>query len=176
MTVRTLDYAIDQMPRELARTEAIAQAQPDRYAPLRRVAQSLTRRGIAGAKAELVNTALAALVDMLFDADSDGVTPNVDADGRLLIPVPWGRAGGAMWGLRTTEQRALNVIMRQRAEVTGALFVYDLAGHCWLLGRGYTGRRTAQAYVRQCPITLAEWRAAWSATRRPWARQNLGEE
>ena len=175
MTTRTLDYA-GQMPRELQRTEAIVQAQPDRHAPLRSVAQSLTRRGIAEAKVELVNTALAALVDMLFDTDSDNIMPNVDPDGRVLIPCPWGRAGGALWGLRATEQRALNAIMRARSEGSGALFVYDVSGRCWLVGRGYTGRRTAQAYIRQVPITLSEWRAAWAATRSTWSRQHLGKE
>lgn len=174
MTTRTLDYA-GQMPHELQRTEAIVQAQPDRHSPLRSVAQSLTRRGIAAAKVELVNTALVALVDVLFDADPDGIMPNVDADGRVLIPCPWGRAGGALWGLRANEQRSLNVIMRQRSERSGSLFVYDVGSRCWLLGRGYTGRRTALAYIRQMPVTLPEWRAAWAATRSTWARRHLGD-
>lgn len=175
MTVRTLDYA-GQMPKELARTEAIATAQPDRYAPLRSVAQRLSRRGVAAAKVELANTALAAVVDVMFEVDPDGVTPNVDVDGRILVPLPFGRAGGRLWGLRATEQRALNLVMRQRSEQSGSLFVYDLGARCWLVGRGYTGRRAAQAYVRQCPITLAEWRAAWTATRSAWSRRHLGED
>lgn len=175
MTTRTLDYA-GQMPRELQRTEAIAAAQPDRHAPLRAVAQNLTRRGVAAAKVELANTALLAFVEVLFDVDPDDYTPNLDPDGRVLIPMPWGRAGGAMWGLRSTEQRAMNVIMRQRAELAAALFIYDLGSRCWLVGRGYAGRRVALAYLRQCPITLQEWRAAWSSTRSPWARKNLGND
>jgi hypothetical protein len=175
MTVR-FDYA-GQMPRELQRTEAITEVKAvDRHTPLRGLAQSLSKRGVAEAKTELVNAALAAFVDVLFDADPDGVTPNLDADGRILIPTPWGRAGGRMFALRNTEQRAANLIMRQRSEVSGALFVYDVDSRLWLLGRGYTGRRAAQAYIRQCPITLTEWRAAWQATRRPWARQHLGDE
>jgi hypothetical protein len=165
------------MPEELERSEAISQIRTvERHTPLRSAAQSLSKRGVAAAKCELMNTALAAFVDVLFDADPDGILPNVDHDGRLLIPAPWCRAGGRMFGLRNTEQRALNVVMRQRAETSGALFVYDVGSRLWLLGRGYTGRRAAQAYLRQCPIGLAEWRAAWKATRRPWASQHLGEE
>lgn len=173
MTARTLSY---QIPNELARTEAIVQAQPDRHSPLRSVAQSLSRRGVAVAKVELVNTALAAFTEILFDVDPDGVEPNLDPDGRLLIPAPWGRAGGRLWGLRNTEQRAFAWLMRRRSEEQNTpLYVYDVEGRQWLLGRGYT-RRSAMAYVRTMEVTLPEWRAAWSATRSTWARQNLGQE
>ena len=173
MTTRTLSY---QIPNELARTEAIVQAQPDRHSPLRAVAQSLTRRGVAVAKVELVNTALAAFTEILFDVDPDGVEPNLDPDGRLLIPAPWGRAGGRLWGLRNTEQRAFAWLMRRRSESQNQpLYIYDVEGRQWLLGRGYT-RRSAMAYVRTMEVTLPEWRTAWSATRSTWARQNLGQE
>jgi hypothetical protein len=36
-------------------------------------------------------------------------------------------------------------------------------------------RVQALAYLRGMPVTLAEWRAAWSATRSIWASQNLGD-
>ncbi len=173
MTAKILNYRI---PAELERTETIAAAHPDRFSPMRAVAQNLTRRGIAVAKVELVNVALTSFAEVLFDVDPDGIAPNLDVDGRLLIPAPWGRAGGRMWGLRNTEQRAFSWIMRRRSEQQGQpLFVYDDAAKQWLLGRGYT-RRTAMAYCRTMPVTLQEWRAAWAATRSTWARQNLGEE
>ena len=67
MTTRTLAY---QVPRELARTEAMTSVPaPDRHTPLRAVAQRLTRRGVAGAKVELVNTALLTLTDLLYETD-----------------------------------------------------------------------------------------------------------
>ena len=144
---------------------------------LRAVGEALTRRGLASAKCELANAALGAFVDVLFDQDPDGALPNMDSDGRLLIPAPWGRAGGAMWKLRATEQRALNVAMRRRSEgEQSPLFVYDLAARCWLLGRDYNRRSSAQAYLRLSPITLAEWRQAWAATRSHWVCQNLGND
>ena len=164
-----------QIPAELARTEAMSQAQPDRHAPLRAVAENLSRRGVAAAKVELCNLALVEFTRTLFDTDADGITPNVDADGRILIPAPWGRNGGPLWGLRRTEQRALNAIMRRRSEVQNTpLFVYDVDARAWLLGRDVT-LRSAMTYLRNMPITLAEWRQAWDATRSTWARQNLGE-
>lgn len=173
MTTRTLAY---QVPRELARTEAMAAVQaPDRHTPLRSVAQRLTRRGVAGAKVELVNTALLAFVEVVFDADPDGVYCNVDKDGRVLIPAPWGRAGGRLWGLRATEQRAFSWLMRRRSDTESApLFIFDAEYRLWFLAAGYT-RNTALAYLRGMPVTLGEWRAAWSATRSTWASQNLGE-
>lgn len=176
MTTRTLDYA-GQLPRELARSEAITAAQPDRFAPLRAVGEALSRRGLAAAKCELANAALTAFVAILFDQDADGATPNMDGDGRILIPAPFGRAGGALWKLRATEQRALNTAMRRRSEAEQSpLFVYDPAARAWLLGRDYNRRSSAQAYLRLSPITLVEWRHAWAATRSKWARQNLGND
>ena len=176
MTVRTFDYT-GQMPRELARSEAIIDKHPDRSTPLRSIAQALSRRGVAAAKCELVNAALVAMVDLLFEVDDDGATPNVDPDGRILPPAPWGRNGGRLWGLRATEQRTLNVIMRQRNDThSEPLFVYDTEARHWLLGRAYKGKRAAHAYLRTCPITMAEWRAAWQVTRSTWASKHLGED
>lgn len=164
-----------QIPRELERTEAIQQARPAPHVALRQAAQALSRRGLAAAKAELVNNALLAYVELIFETDDDGVNPHIDTDGRLMVPAPWGRAGGRLWGLRNTEQRAFNHLMRRRQdEQNQPLFLYDDATRQWLVGR-YT-KRSAMSYLRTMPVTLAEWREAWSATRSQWARRNLGEE
>lgn len=173
MTTRTMQF---QIPAELARSEALATVPtPERHTPLRAVAQKLTRRGVMAAKCELVNTALVAFCEVLFDADPDGVDANIDPDGRVMIPAPWGRNGAKQWGLRRTEQRALSWLLRQRSATSdNPLFVYDGELKNWYVGAGY-GRRTALAYLRHLPVTLAEWRAAWSATRSTWAIQNLGD-
>lgn len=168
-----MNYVI---PAELQRTEAIVGAQPERHTPLRAVAQKLSRRGVMGAKAELANNALLAFVECLFDVDDDQVYSNIDPDGRLLIPAPFGRAGGRYWGLRNTEQRAFSWLMRQRSLNQDApLFVFDPEFRQWFVGAGYN-RRSALAYLRAFPITLTEWREAWSATRSDWAIQNLGND
>jgi hypothetical protein len=167
-----MNYVI---PAELERTEAIAATAPTRHTPLRQVAQKLTRRGVMAAKAELANTALLAFVEVLFDVDADQVYANIDPDGRIMIPAPFGRNGGLLWGLRRTEQRALSWLMRQRSEMQESpLFVYDAEFRQWFVGAGYT-RRSALAYLRAFPVALAEWREAWTATRSTWANQNLGE-
>jgi len=164
-----------QIPAELARSEAITQVRPDRHSPLRAAAEKLSRRGVAAAKVELVNLALVSFTTVLFEQDADGTTPNVDADGRILIAAPWGRNGGPLWGLRRTEQRALNHIMRQRSTTQNMpLFVYDAESRTWLLGRAAT-LRSAMTYLRQLPVTLAEWRASWSAVRSTWSERKLGD-
>lgn len=170
---RTMNYVI---PAELERTEAIAATSaPTRHTPLRKVAQTLTRRGVMGAKAELANNALLAFVECLFDVDSDQVYSNIDADGRVMIAAPWGRNGAPQWGLRRTEQRALSWLLRRRSATSdNPLFVYDDELKNWYIGADYT-RRSALAYLRAMPITLTEWREAWRATRSTWAIQNLGE-
>ncbi len=174
--MKTLTYQIDAIPRELQRTEAIQDVQPQRMTTLRSVAQNLSRRGVLATKAELCNQVLVAFVEVLFETDDDGVSANVDATGMVLIPAPFGRGGGPLWGLRATEQRTLNVIMRQRSEAhSEPLFVYAADNRRWLLGRPYTSRRTAMAYLRSLPVTVAEWRAAWQETRSQWARKNLGD-
>lgn len=173
MTTKSFAYRI---PSELERTETIAQAQPIQTNPMRAAAQTLTRRGIMAAKAEIANQALWAIVDVLFDEDADYVLSNVDEDGRILIAKPWGRLGYKAWGLRATEAKALNHILRQRSDTEPQpLFVYDATIRDWLVGRGYT-RRMAGSYLRTTPVTLSEWRAAWRAVRSTWAAKNMGEE
>lgn len=174
MKTTTYSFDMEKLPRELARTEVIAerQDQVERWAPLRAVAQKLSRRGLAAAKVELTNHALALAVDLVLEADDDGVRPNTDADGRVLVPLPWTRSGAKAWGLRRTEGRTFNRIMRQRSDrEPQPLFIYDPESRGWLWGAWK--RSTAGSYLRQNPITLAEWRAAWDAETSPWARQNM---
>lgn len=164
-----------QIPNELSRIEGIASAQPERVNPMRAAAQALTRRGLAEAKTEIANHALAAMVEVLFDIDADGIMSNVDRDGRILLPKPWGKTGFASWGMRVTEARALNAILRRRSNIESApLFVYDADARDWLVGRSYDTKRKASTYLRNVPITLAEWRLGWEDTKSVWARQNMG--
>lgn len=174
MKTKTYSFDMDTMPRELARTEVITEQrnQVDRWAPLRSVAQALSRRGLAAAKVELVNHALALAVDLVLDADEDGHRPNIDADGRVLVPLPWTRSGAKAWGLRRTEGRTFNRIMRLRSDnQPQPLFIYLAESRGWIWG--VWKRHTVGAYLRGDPITLREWRAAWELETSPWARQNM---
>lgn len=176
--MKTYSFDLEKMPRELARTEVITDNadQVTRYAPLRQVAQNLSRRGQAAAKAELFNHVLAAAADLCLETDEDGRLANVDAiTGAVLVPLPWGEGGYRRWGLRVTECRQLRYILLRRAERDRPpLFDYDPTIRRWVFPVSW-GRRTAATYLRAAPITLAEYRAAWSATRTAWATQNMPE-
>ena len=99
------------------------------------VAAALTLRGQMKARAELCNEAVAVLIRLCYEADTDGGAANVDkVTGRLLIPAPWGEAGHRRYGLRSTEGRALRRYMQdlQDYKPAGApVFTYDPASRCW---------------------------------------------
>lgn len=168
-------YDFDMTARELARTEVVTDKrnQVERFAPLRLAAQNLSRRGVAAAKVELFNHVVAA-ADLCLEYDADGRPANVDAiTGAVLVPMPWGEAGYRRWGLRVTECRCLRYILLRRAERDRPpLFDYDQAMRRWVFPTMWS-RRTAGSYLSLQPITLAEYRAAWDATRTAWATKNM---
>lgn len=180
MQTKTVDYGfnLEKMPRELARTEVIADKkdQVERFAPLRAVAQNLSRRGQAAAKVELMNNVMAAAADLCLERDQDNRPANIDhVTGAVLVPLPWGEGGYRRWGLRVTEARILRHILRQRAEHDRPpLFDYDASMRRWVFDR-FWSRNTAAGYLRASPLTLAEYRAAWAATRTKWATQHMPE-
>lgn len=178
MPTKTYSFDMDKMPRELARTEAITERQDhiERFSPLRALAQNLSRRGVAMAKVELMNQALATAVDLCLEEDPDGRPANVDhVTGIVLVPLPWGEAGYKLWGLRITECRQMRYILRHRAERDRPpLFDYHPDMRRWVFGRTWT-RRSAASYINLAPITLAEYRAAWDATATGWSKQHMPE-
>ena len=169
-------YSFDMTARELARTEVITDKrdQVERFTPLREVARNLSRRGLAATKAELFNNALAALADLCMEWETTDRRANVDLDGRLLVPVPWGDSGYKVWGLRVTEARILRRIMLQRAAQAGALWYYDVDGRCWLWNLEHR-KATAISYLTNHPVTVGEYLSAYDAERTTWARKKWGE-
>ena len=170
MTV--LAYAV---PREaqdtLQRSRATQEAQPQRHTAPRTlpsfadVAQSLSRAGLASAKAELCTAALQKVVELAFVVDTDGRYANVDLDGRLLFALPFGKSGHKQWGLRRREAETLRAILmaRQVPQQGRALplFVYDHVSRSWYLNvADYPTEAQAVAYVRQFGIASREYKTA----------------
>jgi hypothetical protein len=145
----------------LERKTPIAEAAPNRYMGLRNVAASLDRRLADQATIELLTEALHRLVVLVYAQDSMGFV-NVDGiTGRILLPVPMGRAGRSIWGLYPSEGDALRTILRGRQAAGSALFLYDRGRRCWLLNLAeFANQRAALAYLKHCPITLEEFRVA----------------
>ncbi len=155
----------DALIKTLDRKADILEAMPALHVPLRSVAESLTRRNLAGARAELLNEALQRCTAVLYDMDASSQLCNVDeATGRILLPVPWGRAGHRKWGLRYTESLVLRLILmaHQGTHERGkrpALFLYDADARTWSVN--LIDFPTVEAAIRrldQTPITPAQWR------------------
>jgi hypothetical protein len=180
-----LEYAgplPDQLPRELARKEAIVATRPAPHVPQRQpglisqMAQRLSRRGVAAAKAEVMNEVLAAMADLLYESEP-GIGPvNFESrSGRIIVPKPWGHSGYKAWQLRVSEARALRHIMLQRTALYDPepWVDFDAGIRDWVVNlRGYHQKRAAQQYLLAHPITAAEWLAAANAVRSAWSRKN----
>lgn len=147
--------------RTMQRKAEIAGTKPSRHTALRRAAESLSRRNADAAVCELLNEALAACVRLCYEKDDDGQPSSIDpVTLRLLVPVPWGRAGHRRWGLRPQESNVLRAILFER-EQDGGLFLYDRSRRSWLLNvAAYPSLKTAAAYLERYPVGVAEYRAA----------------
>jgi hypothetical protein len=163
---------------ELQRTAPILKTTPtptaDKRGTLGAAAHALSRRGLAGAKAELANVAIERLLMLLFEVDTDGELCNLDpVGGRILVPVPWGRKGCRHWGLRPSEARILSAILAGRVDVDGKaawLFAYDAPSRSWCLRlRHYPSLGRAMAALQSSPILAQEWRNTSTALTTAWA-------
>lgn len=149
---------------------------------LEAIAKTLTLRGQAMGKVELANAVLAAFVKLTYDVDVDSDYANFDpVDLRVIVPKPWGRIGREKWAangcapvLRVTEARCLSYIMRQRSTQPGAWIVYRPETRDWHVT--VKSGKAAAAIVAHTPITLAEWRSAWAATRTAWSAENVSPD
>ena len=186
----TLAYAV---PREaqdtLQRSRATQEAQPQRHTAPRTlpsfadVAQSLSRAGLASARAELCTAALQKVVELAFVVDTDGRYANVDLDGRLLFALPFGKSGHKLWGLRRREADVLRAILQARQVPQQGrpvpLFTYGEDTRAWYLNvADYPTEAHAMAYVRQFGIVSREYklwleRAQEAGRRQAQARQNV---
>jgi len=141
-------------------------------------AASLSRLGMAKAEAILGNDALAQAVALLYELDARGRLVNVDpATWLIRVPMPFGRNGGPLWGLKDWEGRILRSILFARQEkakpATPPLF-YFAENKRWQLNLGdYPDIQSANAYLKRCPITPESWlshRDYHTAKRQPKGR------
>lgn len=150
----------------VTRKGEVRAAKPERHTPIRQVAETLTRRNVAQAKAELLSEALWAAVALCYERDDSGSLCNVDqVSGRLLLPAPWGRMGYRKWGLRYLESVLLRAILRdfQQASEEPPVLVYDPLSRGWHLNIfDYPSHRQALAWLERHPITARAWRSAYA--------------
>ena len=143
----------------------IAAAAPSRHTPLRQAAQRLSNRNRAAAKAELLNTALQRLTALCYDMDARENLPprawNVDGrTGRILVGVPMGSAGRAMYGLRRIERDVLRAILVAHDVPSGdpPLYQYDAAERAWYLNiYDYRDVEAAREWLKRNRVTAQQW-------------------
>lgn len=125
-------------------------------------AQELSLAGSNQARVELLNEAVLALAKVLYEVDPDGWLANLDPKThRILIPVPWGRAGWKKWGMRYWESEILRQILIVRGQMQRVAPVYDYndAARTWHLNHVHYPRfEQALMYWKANPISLKEWR------------------
>lgn len=152
----------------LTRKAPLVAAKPKRHTGLRAVAEQLDRRLVDAAAVELLTEALHRLAVLCYEQDAAGFV-NVDGvTGRILIPVPWGRAGRGKWGLYPSEADTLRSLLHHRRKSsTAPLFVYDRARRSWLLNLGgYPDLRAALHYLKTQSISVGEYRLHYRRVRR----------
>ena len=170
MTAHTVAYnvaagATREAEKTLQRSHTALDAAPARHVlpRLADVAEGLSKAGLAAAHAELCTAALQRLAELAYTIDTDGRLCNMDVDGRLLVPAPFGKAGHQKWGLRRREAEILRAILvaRQTPQQGRALplFVYDSVSRAWYVNvQDYPSELHAMGYIRQCPITSREYK------------------
>lgn len=147
----------------LARKDEVSNAQPERFSALRKAAESLSLRNVDQAVCELMNEALARLVQLAYEQDAGGLC-NVDSvTGRLLIPLPWGRSGHARWGLRIQEADILRQILFNWRNPEPSLLLYNSARKAWFVNLfAYGNIHLARKWLAAHQVDMATYRTARS--------------
>lgn len=146
----------------VTRKGSIATVTPQRHTTIQRAAESLSRRNIDQAITELLNEALARLTVLCYERDDDGQLCNVDpATGRVLVPLPWGKAGHAKWGISESEADTMRAIMFRRQREGLPLFHFDRSRRAWFLNSAeYPDGAAVIAQLKEWEIMVGEYREA----------------
>lgn len=146
----------------------IAQTAPARHTHIQRAAEALSRRVVDAATVEVLNEALARLTLLCYERADDGQLCNVDAaTGKVLVPLPWGKAGFAKWGLSDSEADAMRAIMFTRQRQGLPLFHFERSRRAWFLNLAeYPDGAVVLAQLREWEIGAAEYRQARDKGRR----------
>lgn len=125
-------------------------------------AQELSMAGNNQARVELLQESVLALTTVLYECDPDGTPANIDTrTHRILLPVPWGKAGWKRWGLRDWEAGILRQILIVRGQMrrVAPLFDYNAESRTWHIDlHAYPRLDLALMYWKSHPILLKDWR------------------
>jgi hypothetical protein len=145
----------------MERKAGLSVAQPQRYTGLRKAAEHISLANVDAATCELMNEALARLVQLCYEEDAGGFC-NIDgATGRILIPLPNGRNGRTRWGLRPQEANILRQVLFDWDHDGSSLLRYDRTRKSWFINLFDFGNyHLAKRWVALHQITIAVYRDA----------------
>lgn len=148
---------------ERAHEVATGQVTPTTKKRLAVKAEEISRVGDIKAHVAVCTAALMKLVTTLYQLDDDGQPANYDKyTGQILIPVPWGKRGWALWGLRSWEADCLRRILLHRCQHPGKyvqLFDYSHLTRRWYVrADSYPDLEIALAWLKSEGPNAKEWR------------------
>jgi hypothetical protein len=145
----------------LERKAELSTAEPARHLSLRQAADRLSLHNVDAATCEVLNEALARLIQLAYTVDTGGLCNLDSVTGRFLIPLPFGRNGAAKWGLRPQEANILRQILFDWQCEPPALLIYDRSRRAWFINLAHFGSvGIAKAWLRGHQITVGVYRAA----------------
>jgi len=128
-------------------------------------AAELSLAGHMQAHLDVATGAIVALINVLYQCDSDGRPANYDPHtGRILLRgLPWGDSGWRKWGLRKWEACCLRRLLLGRLKTRRPLpplFDYNEFTRCWHINyQHYPDAEAALAWLQEDGPDLTEWRA-----------------
>jgi len=147
----------------LERKADLSQAAPQRTISLRTAAEAISLHSVDLATCELLNEALARLVELCYQQDAGGFCNIDSATGRILIPVPFGRNGHARYLLRPQEGNILREILFAWEKDAPALLIYDRMRRSWFVNlEAYANMHLAKRWLTHHQISIGDYRMARS--------------
>jgi hypothetical protein len=155
MNLNSMQAVLEQEDKR--RTEILAPQ--TRHTKMRELAENLGRRNIGTAKARTLMKKLYDFVLELYDVDDVGTPWNVDrCDGRILIPVPWGKKGHRYWKLRQSEADILRaVVLHHWSKLDRPPFIYSPELRHWYLSLEYKGVEQVIEWLQRYQIDATNW-------------------
>jgi hypothetical protein len=145
----------------MERKAGLSVAHPQRHTGLRRAAEHLSLANVDQAICELLNEALARLVQLAYETDSGGLCNTDGATGRLLIPLPWRRNGQVRWGLRPQEANVLRQVLFDWEHDAPSLLNYDRTRKSWFVNlRDFGNVHLAKRWLTQHQGSIGVYRDA----------------
>jgi len=129
-----------------------------------RTAEGIDRSSDLQAYVEKVKASMLKFMPWLYEKNIIDYPANFDRHtGQILIPVPWGKNGYQVWGLRSWEAECLRKVLLDRCSKRGGvpeLFDYSNYTRRWYVqASDYPTLEHALHWLKECGPNAHEWEA-----------------